>query len=351
MLEFLLEPFFDTYYFGCPDSCIVPNGDTHQFLKLLFTPLVVLVVGIGAIIGTLLASGRMPNLESLRSIRLRGKSLEQVIIDSPEAEVVHKIREPKTLKEYEKAIRKEKRNDFVSKLDEMERNPDIAFEKFLELQDPAHPITEPLQVARTEAKEAKEVEIIKQKEKEFYKDNKEELEKQAKQVAELMKSENLTEDQAIDKIIKEMPTEVEVEVEGKKVEVEKQDLFSSICEDDDQVKCDIDLFKLDEEAKVYPKHLRFFHNQFKKKEKPKIEYKLNDLGRLRRDQYAEQIEIKIKSWALPMPKYAGKNQEYQMEEGLMKSELKKLSLFISMCEMMVDKRKTKKKYWNTIKID
>jgi len=343
MLEFLLEPFFDTYYFGCPDSCIVPNGDTHQFLKLLFTPLVVLVVGIGAIIGTLLATGRMPNLESLRSIRLRGKSLEEVIIDSPEAEVTHKIREPKTLKQYEKAIRKEKRNDFVSKLDEMERNPDIAFDKFLELQDPSHPITEPLQVARTEAKE---VEIKKEKEKEFYKDNKEELEKQAKQITELMKSENLTEDQAIDRIIKEMPTEVEVEVEGK-----KQDLFSSICEDEDEIKCDVDLFKLDEKPKVYPKYLKFWHNQFKIKEKPKYKIKLNDLGKLRRDQYAEQIEIKLKGWALPMPKYAGKNQEYQMEEGLLNSEIKKLALFLSMGELMADRNKKKKKYWEKIRID
>jgi len=97
MLEFLLEPFIDTYYFGCPDSCIVPNSDTHEFLKLLFTPLVALVVGIGVIIGTLLASGRMPNLRSLRSksvTSFRGK-------DSPEAEVVHRKREPKTIKQYQ----------------------------------------------------------------------------------------------------------------------------------------------------------------------------------------------------------------------------------------------------------
>lgn len=351
MFEFLLEPFIDTYFFGCPDSCIVPNGDTHQMLKILFTPLVVLVVGIGAIIGTLAVLGRLPNLESLRS--LRRKSVTEDILASPEAEVVYPPKEPKTIKQFERAIKKEHRNDFLSKLDEMESNPEIAFSKFLELQED-HPLTESLEVVRTEAKEiTPDVKMTTEKEQEFYTDNKQELEKQAKQITELMKSENITEEEAIDRIIKEMPTEVEVEdVVPTEVEVEgkKQDLFSSICEDDDQIKCDVDLFKLDEEPKVYPKYLRFWHNQFKKKEKPKIEYKLTDLGKLRRDQYAEQIEIKMKDWALPMPKYEGKNQEYQMEEGLLKSELKKLALFISMCEMMVDKRKTKKKYWKTTRI-
>ena len=349
MLEFLLEPFIDTYYFGCPESCIVPNGDTHQFLKLLLTPLVALVLGLGAIIGTLAILGRLPNLESLRSIR--GKSVTEAIPDSPETEqVVHQSKEPKTLKEYERAIRKEHKKDFLGKLDEMERNPEIAFDKFLELQDQHHPMTETLKVARTEAKEEEiitpEVKMTNEKEQEFYTDNKLELEKQAKQVNELMKSENLTEEEAIDRIIQEMPTEVEVEVEG-----QKQDLFSSICEDDDEIKCDVDLFKLDEKPKVYPKYLRFWHNQFKKKEKPKYKFALTELGKLRRDQYAEQIEIKLKGWALPMPKYEGKNQEYQMEEGLLRSELKKLALFLSMGEMMVDKRKSKKNYWEKIKVD
>jgi len=348
MFEFLLEPFIDTYFFGCPDSCIVPNGDTHQMLKILFTPLVALVVGIGAIIGTLAVLGRLPNLESLRSIRR--KSGTQAIMDSPEAEVVYTAKEPKTIKQFERAIKKEQRNDFLSKLDEMDSNPEIAFDKFLQLQD-SHPLTESLEVARTEAKEevTPDVKMTTEKEQEFYTDNKQELEKQAKQITELMKSENITEDEAIDRIIKEMPTEVKVEVKDDEVNLlANADLVK---EKDGEIDVDTDIFKQDIEEKVYPKHLKFFHNQFKKKEKPKFKFTLTELGTKRRDEYAVQIEKKLQDWALPMPKYEGKNQEYQMEEGLLMSELKKLALFLSMGELMADKKKSKKVYWEKIRIN
>jgi len=350
MFEFLLEPIIDTYYFGCPTSCIVPNGDLHQFLKIIFTPAVVIGVTVGSLFGTLFALGRLPDLRSLRSFRLRGKTVTEAILDSPEAEVVvHKEHEPKSIKQYERAIRKEKRNDFLKNLDEMDSNPEIAFSKFLELQDHEnHPMSEPLEVVRTEAKEERiepehtaEVKMNSEKEQEFYKENKESLEEQAKQVSALMKSENITEDEAIDRIIKETP---------ELSEEKRQDLFTDICEDDDEIKCAVDVFKLDEKPKVYPKPLRFWHKHFKKKEKPKYNFNLNDLGRLRRDQYAEQIEIKLAKWALPMPKYAGKNQEYQMEETILKSELKKFALFMSMSEMMADKRKSKKAYWEKVKV-
>jgi hypothetical protein len=345
MLEFLLDPFIDTYFFGCPDSCIVPNSDTHQVLKILFTPLVVLVVGIGAIIGTLLASGRMPNLESLRSLRSKSQS--------PETKEPEQIPEPKkiykTEKQFEKAVRKEQRRDFLSKVDEMDRNPDIAFNKFLASQV-SHPQTESLKAVRTEAKEpemTKEPEMSSEKEQEFYKDNKESLEKQAKEVAELMKSENITEDEAIDRIIQEMPQEVEVEVEGKKV---PQEVEVEVEGKKDEINMEENVFEQDIKEKEYPKHLKFFHNQFKKKEKPKYKFNLTKLGSQRRDQYADQIENKLQEWVFPMPTYAGKNQEYQINDDLIKSELKKLSLFISMCEMVVDKRTKKKTYWEKIRI-
>jgi len=138
MLEFLLEPFIDTYFFGCPDSCIVPNSDTHEFLKILFTPLVVIGVSIGVVFGALFATGRLPDLESLRSLRsfrLRGKSVEQMIKDLPEAdEVVHKEHEPKTIKQFERAIRKNDRKEFLKNLKD-ELNPELAFDKFLEFQE------------------------------------------------------------------------------------------------------------------------------------------------------------------------------------------------------------------------
>ena len=353
MFEFLLEPIVDTYFFGCPDSCIVPNSDTHEFLKILFTPLVLIGISIVAIIGSLSALGRMPNLESLRSIRLRGKSIEQVIKDLPEAdEVVHGQHEPKTVKQLERAIRKNDKKEFLKNLKD-DLNPERAFDKFLEFQDPDHPQTETLKAVRTEAKEqAKqelkqeekkepEVKMENDKEQEFYKENKDSLEKQAKQVAELMKSENLTEEEAIDKIIAQMPTEEEEVVEEKKEEEVKE------------LDMDIDVFKQDIQPEEEPKHFKFFHTQFKKKkkkQKPRYRYKLTEVGTKRRDQYAKQIEYKLHEWCMPMPKYAGKNQEYQMEEGLLKTEIRKLSLFISMCEMMADKQKSKKNYWQKFKL-
>jgi len=145
-------------------------------------------------------------------------------------------------------------------------------------------------------------------------------------------------EEAIDRIIQEMPTEVEVELQDE-------------VKDKDEIDMDIDIFKQDLIPKVVPKHLKFFHNQFKKKEKPEYKFSLTALGSVRRDEYAKQIEAKLQEWALPMPKYEGKNQEYQMEEGLLKSELKKLALFLSMGEMMADKKKIKKSYWERIRIN
>jgi len=51
-----------------------------------------------------------------------------------------------------------------------------------------------------------------------------------------------------------------------------------------------------------------------------------------------------------MPKYAGKNQEYQIADELIKGELKNLSLFMSMCEMLADKRKSKRSYWERVRV-
>lgn len=352
MFEFLLEPFVDTYYFGCPSSCIVPNGDTHQFLKLLLTPITAIVLGLGAIIGLLTVTGRLPNLESLRSIRIRKKSVTQAILDSPEAT---QVQEPKTIKQYERAIKKENKKDFLSGLEEMESNPEIAFSKFLELQDHNnHPMTESLQVARTEAKEEEiitpEVKLTQiEKEQQFYKENKASLEEQAKQVAELMKLENLTEEEAIDRIINEMPTEVEAEVKPpEQPEPPKIKPLETLT--DENVDMEIDVFKQDIVEKEIPKYRKFLHTQFKKKKKPKYKYALTELGSERRDQYANQIEVKFSEWALPLPKYEGKNQEYQLEAGIVKSEIKKLCLFMSMCELMADKNTKKKVYWEKVRV-
>jgi len=336
MLEFLLEPFIDTYYFGCPDSCILPNGDTHQFLKILFTPITAIGVSIGIFVGVLFALGRIPDLETLRSLRspFKRKSAIKEIMDSPEAVVSE--HEPKTIKQYERAIRKNDKKEFLKNAS-VDPKSELAFDKFLAFQDPDHPQTEPLVAVRTEAKEEEIAKVQEEKEQEFYKDNKQELEKQAKQIRELMKSENITEEEAIDRIIAEMPSEdkvvMPVEIPSKEIEVDM----------------DIDVFKQDE-LKYNKKEKRKFYQKKEKKEKPKYNYSLTELGTKRRDEYAKQIENKLHEWALPMPKYNGQNQEYQMEDSLLKSEIKKLCLFISMAEMMADKSKSKKHYWNKVRI-
>jgi len=176
-------------------------------------------------------------------------------------------------------------------------------------------------------------------EQEFYKENKESLQKQARKITELMKKENISEDEATDRVLDEMETQVKVEVEEPKEEVKEE-----------EVDMELDVFKQDYTPKVIPKYRKFLHTQFKKKEKPKYKSNLTKLGTQRRNEYAKQIEVTLKEWAFPMPKYSGKNQEFQIPDELIKGELKNLSLFMSMCEMLADQSKSKKSYWERIRI-
>ncbi len=310
LLQFLFEPLVDTYFFGCPDFCIIPNGDLHQALKVLFMPLVLISIGVGSTLALLIATGRMPSLPKFS----RKDPMEKMIEESQ--------KEPKTVEELEDTIRKSKDLKDL-KID----NPDEAFEKFIAQQDPEHPLKNNLDAVRTEAKEQEittpEAQIIKNQAKE--------LEDQAQQVKELMEKENLTEDEAVERILNEsMPKFVEAEEEL----------------------IDKDIFKQDETKSKYPKSkfLRRLEKHFGKKEKPKFKWKLNDLGLLRRDQYAQQIELKLEKWAFPSAKYEGKNQTFQLNDEQIKSDLKKLALFLSMGELMNDKKKKKKMYWERLKV-
>ena len=154
MFEFLLDPLIDTYYFGCPDSCVIPNGNVHQLLKILFTPVVVIGTSIGVTFATLFALGRLPDLETLRSLRprLRSKSVTQAIMDSPEASASPSAehKEP-SLDQLEKNLSRQWKKE-VSKVAK-DITPDDAFGKFISSLDPEHPQTEILKTARTEAKE------------------------------------------------------------------------------------------------------------------------------------------------------------------------------------------------------
>ncbi len=324
MFEFLLDPLIDTYYFGCPDSCVVPNGNVHELLKILFTPLVVLGVSIGVTFATLFALGRLPNLETLRSFRprLRSKSVTQAIMDSPEA-VVTEHKEP-SLDQLEKNLSRQWKKE-VSKVAK-NITPDDAFAKFISSQDPDHPQTEILKTARTEAKEEeivtpemKMIGEISENERldlmsENETENKKQLEEHARAVNELMKTENITEDEAVNRILDKIEEEEEPEVD-----------------------MEVDVFKQDIVVKEKKGLAKFFAKNTKKTDKPRYHFNLTKLGSQRRNEYAKQIETTLKDWVFPMPKYAGKNQELQIPDELIKSELKKLSLFISMGELMANK--------------
>ncbi len=378
MLEFLLEPLVDTYYFGCPDSCIRPNGNTHEFLKILFTPLVVLGVSFGVAFATLFALGRLPTFESLglrnlRSFKIRKeKPINNLTAQELTKNVVTELRnQPESIAELEHAIKRDNKKEFLKDKD---LNPELAFDKFVNFQDPNHPLTDNLKTVRTEPKddektleeafpiqketpeelakefetpeiEKPEVKMSTTQEQEFYQENKDDLEKQARKITELMKKENLSEDEATDRVIREMEAEDEAQDLQKKIEAKVEEK-----EKVEVVDMDIDVFQQDTRPKIYPKHIKFLQKQFKKKEKPKYKFSLTELGSIRRDQYAKQIEVKLQEWAFPMPKYAGKNQELQIPDELVKSELKNLSLFMSMCEMLADKRKSKKSYWERIRV-
>lgn len=386
MLEFLLEPLVDTYYFGCPDSCIRPNGNTHEFLKILFTPLVVLGVSIGLTFTTLFALGRLPTIESLglRSINLRSfkirkeKPINNLTAQELTKNVVTELRnQPESIAELEHAIKRDDKKKFLQGKD---LNPELAFDKFVNFQDPNHPLTDNLKTVRTELKDEKktleeafpiqkespedktpeaiekdlkipevekpQVKMSTTQEQKFYQENKDDLERQARKITELMKNENLSEDEATDRVIQE--TEAEDEAQDLQEKLNEKPEEKEV--EDEKVDMEIDVFQQDTKPKLYPKHVKFLQKQFKKKEKPKYKFNLTKLGSQRRNEYAKQIEVKLQEWAFPMPKYAGKNQELQIPDELVKSELKSLSLFISMCEMIADKRKSKKSYWERIRV-
>jgi len=75
------------------------------------------------------------------------------------------------------------------------------------------------------------------------------------------------------------------------------------------------------------------------------------LGKLRRDQYAEQIEKKMLAWVFPLPEYKGKNSEInQKSQSEVLLAVKKLALFCSMGEFMLDSKRKKKRYWSKVPI-
>lgn len=323
MLEFLFEPIINTIDFGCPDSCIVTNSDYHIFLKTILMPITLVGISAGITFGILVVTRKL-------------KPLLRIFARDPMKNLIKKtknIKEPKSIKELEHAIRKEKKQDFMDLKDDLKEDP---FEQFVKMQSPEHPLTANLEAVRTEAKE-QEIIIPEQKliienaEKE-----KIDLEEQAKTVAKLMEDEGLSEDEAVEKVINDNM----VVPETPKIETPK------IEERDDIRFAEKDIFKQDQKHKSkYPKSLRKLEKHFAKKKKKIFRWNLNALGIERRNEYAEQIELKLSNWTFPLRKYNGKNQDFQKEEGEVKSDLKKLALFLSMGELMKDRDKKKRMYW------
>jgi len=66
-LQHLLEPFFDTQYFGCPDDCIVQGSEEHNIINFVFSPLLYVIIIIGVGTGLLVKYAR--RLKQIKSER------------------------------------------------------------------------------------------------------------------------------------------------------------------------------------------------------------------------------------------------------------------------------------------
>jgi len=316
VLEFLLEPLIDMQFFGCPDDCIVPDSQTHESLNFLVTPIVWIIIGVGVGVGVTLGALK-------RLGKLKRKRKEKIRIPDYASRIVEQAKKPRH-DQIEKSIRKKQKKEFL-RSDLKDLNPEQAFENFVKAQDPEHPQADILKTVRTTTKEE---EIIPPEKTVL--DNMKEVNVK---VEKLMREEKLTEDQAVDRIINEStPNETSGIV---------------ACDEVDE---DDDVFEQDIPPRKYPKQLQKLEKTFKKKDKLKVKFHLNDLGKTRRDQYASQIESKISKWALPMPEYIGKNKEFQLSDDQINLGIKRLSLFLSMGEMMCDKKGKKKRYWSKIKL-
>jgi len=160
------------------------------------------------------------------------------------------------------------------------------------------------------------------------------------EVQQLIK-EGLTQDEAISKVVRKKQSEIVEIVE----EIPQTDESIKIKEMENER----DIFKLDDpKKKKSPLSLKFEQSSLgqkfinKKKEQAKKDAKkfhvLTDLGHQRMIEYAGKIEEKMIDWS----------KEQNLNDKAMK-DLKNFSLFASMCEMLADKKTTKKKYWTVFK--
>lgn len=186
------------------------------------------------------------------------------------------------------------------------------------------------------------------------------------EVQRLMKDEGMTQDEAIQKVISgkvaEEPKPSVVEfienTDGKTLE-EKHE-----AQDIEEMEDERDIFKLDvPKKKQSPLQKKLAQTSFGKKmfkntdrkQKEKEREKetrmvLNDLGEQRMLEYAKKIDDKLQHWADDQLHHEYEHKEKTTGEKNLSpteisQELKKFALFASMCEMMADKKTSKKRYW------
>jgi len=323
-LQHLLQPMIDTHNFGCPDYCIEYGSQQHDLLNFLISPILFLSVGIAVFSGLLVKF-------------YRNRRRTKIKTDKPSyAERIKAQENVGKWKDDGKKKRQLEKKEFL-KTSISETNPQKNYLDWVSALDPEHPQTAYIQSVHTETKEivTPEQEVLEQ------------------QVEKIMSEEHISEDKAVDKVVKQLETETIKLPEKPSRIVEKPsgeiiDVFHEFDQQEEK-----DLFKQDIQPKQYPKKLVSLQKKLKLKRKEKVLTRsvLTDLGKVRRDQYAEQIEQRLLAWALPLPEYKGKNAEiYQKSSQDVLLAVKKLALFCSMAEFMQDKKRKKKHYWRQIPV-
>jgi len=320
-LQHLLEPVFDTHNFGCPDSCIEFGSQQQALLNFLISPILFLSVGIAVFSGLLVKFYR---------------NRKKVTIKSKDSYVEQIVKQEKHSRFGTKNEKKLAKKEFL-KTEVAETNPQKKYLEWVEALDPEHPQTAYIQSVHADTKEivTPEQKVLEQ------------------QVEKIMSEEHISEDKATDKVVKQLETETIKLPEKPSRIVEKPsgeviDVFQKFEQQEEK-----DLFKQDIQPKQYPKKLVSLQKKLrlKRKEKQLTRSVLTDLGKVRRDQYAQQIEQRLLAWALPLPEYKGKHSEVNQKSSQdVLLAVKKLALFCSMAEFMKDKKRKKKRYWREIPV-
>jgi len=284
-LQHLIEPIIDTTYFGCQpdnvDSCIIYGSPEHDLLNFLLSPVLFISVGIAVFSGLLVKFYRNRRRTKIKT----GKPSYAEQIKTQE----HDMQEPYGKWRDGKKQRQLDKKKYLETAYKgfVDSDPQKKYLQWVASLDPEHPQTANIQAVHADTKEivTPEQKVLEQ------------------QVEKIMKEENISEDKATDKVVKQLETESIKLPEKPSRIVEKPsgqviDVFQETFEEPEEK----DIFKQDIKPKQYPKKLVSLQKKLKLNRKPKqlTRLVLTDLGKLRRDQYAEQIENKRIASGMPM---------------------------------------------------